>query len=57
MKKTKSEILNNAMNSFDFDYSISSASDNNRISDEFFKDANKHISNIVYMLKEVDYFA
>lgn len=56
MKRDKCAIYQNANNSFDFDYSVQTGS--NEKDSTLFKDANKNIDiGITYEMKEVDYYA
>lgn len=56
--RDKCIIYQNANNSFDFDYSIQSGTDDNGRDEPFFKDANDNIdTSITYEIKEVDYHA
>lgn len=56
--RDKRIIYQNANNSFDFDYSIQSGTDDNGRDEPFFKDANDKIdTSITYEIKEVDYYA
>lgn len=56
--RDKCIIYQNANNSFDFDYSIQSGTDDNGRDEPLFKDANDKIdTSITYEIKEVDYYA
>lgn len=56
--RAKCVIYQNANNSFDFDYSIQSGTDDNGKDEPIFKDANRKIdTSITYEIKEVDYYA
>lgn len=56
--RDKCIIYQKANNSFDFDYSIQSGTDDNGKDEPFFRDANEKIdTSITYEIKEVDYYA
>lgn len=56
--RDKCIIYQKANNSFDFDYSLQSGTDDNGKDEPFFRDANEKINtSITYEIKEVDYYA
>lgn len=57
-ERDKRVIYQNANNSFEFDYSIQSGTDDNGKDEPLFKNANENIdTNVTYEMKEVDYYA